>query len=114
MGDDLIKRLRLHSAGIPVRTVFDEAADHIEQLERERDGLVSILAQAGAGLRLLQRAEEAEAKLAKGVEALPKLHAVLDILLNNFPTKARPKWVADTERHIDEAIAALAELERKE
>jgi hypothetical protein len=45
MSDDLIKRLRLElikrpqlqSEHIPVRTVFDEAADRIEELERERD-----------------------------------------------------------------------------
>ena len=35
MSDDLKKRLRLQSEHIPVRTVFDEAADRIEQLERE-------------------------------------------------------------------------------
>jgi hypothetical protein len=47
MSDDLIKRLRLElikrpqlqSEHIPVRTVFDEDADRIKELEHERDGI---------------------------------------------------------------------------
>jgi hypothetical protein len=34
---DLIKRLRLQSEHIPVRTLFDDAADRIEELVKERD-----------------------------------------------------------------------------
>jgi hypothetical protein len=104
MSDDLIEALRLQG--------WNEAADRIEQLEAK-------LAEAEAVAKIWQedfiqennRWGDALRDLDKAVEALPKLHAVLDILLNNFPTKARPKWVADTERHIDEAIAVLAELE---
>ena len=34
---DLIKRLRLQSEHIPVRTLFDDAADRIEELVKDRD-----------------------------------------------------------------------------
>ena len=40
---DLIKRLRLQSEHIPVRTLFDDAADRIEGLVKERDAYVEQL-----------------------------------------------------------------------
>lgn len=83
-----------------------DTADRIEELVEERDTARRLLGSA------TQMQTETQAKLAKAEEALPHLHAVLDILLNNFPTKARPKWVADTERRVNAAIAALAELEK--
>jgi len=113
MSDDLIKRLQylgrvakdydqdhMTSADYEmIPAVTKQAADRLEELERDN-------------YRWKMECEEFwRAREAKAVEALPKLHAVLDILLNNFPTKARPKWVADIERHIDEAVAVLAELE---
>jgi hypothetical protein len=108
MSDDLIKRLRGWDHCWPARWLEGDvakAADRIEQLERDL-GLAD-----NQGREWEYHCKNAEAKLAKAVEALPKLHAVLDILLNNFPTKTRPEWVADTEQHIDAVIAVLAELE---
>jgi hypothetical protein len=122
MSDDLIKRLReaiarawCHEKNAAkemdpnlAEKVIKEISPIIEQLERENARLDAGWTDANA------RALAARLEVIKAVEALPKLHAVLDILLNNFPTKARPKWVADTERHIDEAVAVLAKLEGKE
>ena len=43
---DLIKRLRLQSEHIPVLTLFDDAADRIEELVKERDEALAKLTKA--------------------------------------------------------------------
>ena len=105
MSEDVVKQLR------EIRWRADlmhEAADCIERLE------ANYIEACDEAAECYMRQCIAERKLAKAVEALPELHAALDTLLNSFPTKARPEWVADTERHIDAVIAVLAESEEKE
>ena len=43
---ELIARLRLQSDHIPVRTLFDDAADRIEELVKERDEALAKLTKA--------------------------------------------------------------------
>jgi ABC-type transporter Mla subunit MlaD len=83
---DLIKRLRLQSEHIPVRTLFDDAADRIEELVKENKELtLQLLAVHGQAADALDR-------LAKAVERL--------------------KTMADYNKYV--IAPFLAELEKKE
>lgn len=87
---DLIARLRLQSEHIPVQTLFDDAADCIEELECDYKDACN----EAANCYIKQCV--AEAKLAKAIEALRDIMSFDDI----YPWR--------------KARAVLAELERKE
>lgn len=67
---DLIKRLRKNDEYEPLGHDGWEAADLIEQLVKERDGLLRVVTDNHVAL---QRAEAAETKLTKAVEALREI-----------------------------------------
>lgn len=68
---DLITQLREAKITQDLRyTLEDAAADRIEALVKERDAALALLGVAADNIRSLHRAEAAEAKLAKAVEAL--------------------------------------------
>jgi predicted translin family RNA/ssDNA-binding protein len=112
MSDDLIKRLR-HKHCCEYVCQCDEAADRIEELERERDRNAAIAIEAIRKATLADewrdhdktRAEAAEAKLDKAVEALQEI-------ITRWDT---PAWkdVEATGSVINRARTTLAELEGK-
>ena len=68
---ELIKRLRLQSEHIPVRTLFDDAADRIEELEaHNKDLALQLLATSGQAADALDKLTECEARLGKAVESI--------------------------------------------
>jgi hypothetical protein len=90
MSDDLIKRLQdACCGGDGCKCTLSEAADRIEELERALDFAIGVVADSG------KERGEAEAKLAKAVEALREIAGSVPY--------------ADNPWHI--ALAALAELE---
>ena len=95
MSDDLIKRLR-HKNCCQTTCQCDEAADRIEQLERELVVAIEVVAESG------RKRGEAEAKLAKAV-AMFKAIEMWDAARGS----PMPYRVRDPMR------TALAELEGK-
>jgi hypothetical protein len=95
---------------------WDEAADRIEALTAERDAWKEQHAAEALGLHVqMQRAEAAEAKLAKAVELLKEARQDLEeYVTHEWPKDEHPvyerKWERDMElcRRID---ATLAEIE---
>ena len=63
---DLIKRLRLQSEHIPVRTLFDDAADRIEELVKERDEY-----KAAAKVAAIQQRRERHIEEVEGTRSAP-------------------------------------------
>ena len=94
---DLIKRLRLQSEHIPVRTLFDDAADRIEELVKDQK-------QGGEDYcALMEKHDALHVKLAIAVEGLRKIADH-----KHFP------WDQGWIQKARIASAVLAELEKTE
>ena len=120
---DLIKELRGLSAGpsSEMERIGNKAADHIEELVKERDisrmasvvmdntveELLSALVQV---VDALERAVVAEAKLAECEARLSKAVAGLRKIADYKHFSRHQGWIQNTEARI--AIATLAELEK--
>ena len=91
---DLIKRLRLQSEHIPVRTLFDNAADRIEELlELNKELTLQLLATSG-----------------QAADALDKLAKAVELALEECPFRAgTPKY----DKWWHHRRTTLAELEGK-
>lgn len=100
--EELIKNLRVGPEIVYRYVNVDHAAaDHIEQLVKERDAMLRVVTDNHVAL---QRAETAEAKLAKATDALQAFENFL-----NMPTSAKRPDIF--ERMVRQPIlAALAEI----
>lgn len=99
---ELIERLRLQSEHIPVRTLFDDAADRIEKLlELNKELTLQLLAVHG-------QAADALDKLTEAVEAL---RATGEVIIFHTDETSWRVWGEDV---VGDIRAALAELEEKE
>lgn len=121
---DLIKRLHHHANGdcdmTPVCSTLLEAAYRIEELVKETVRLDAGWHEANKEiLRVALIAKEAEAKLAKAVEALREIAAEASVPVHTKKhggisnKKMYTAWRALAVKRIDHARAMLAELEGK-
>lgn len=108
--EDLIARLRNQLEFYNSGGRFT-AADRIEELVKERDGLLRVVADNHVAL---QRAETAEAKLAKAEEERDELGRKLNTARYGQPDFAwaiHEQEMADLRAKLDKAVEALREIE---
>jgi uncharacterized coiled-coil DUF342 family protein len=75
--EKLIKQLRLQSEHVPAFTIFDKAADRIEELVRERDDYAYKLIESNNTYTEMHIAiEQLQAKLTKAMNALREIKSV--------------------------------------
>jgi hypothetical protein len=110
MSDDLIKRLRDFDPHLHEFEVVDEAADRIEQLERERDELKAYIDRYSYA----ELADEAEARCSAEDKLAKALSLVEDAFCEGFGEGYDGGWIGGDYTLAWKKSDVKAELEKKE